>query len=88
MLKNPFWDRDPITHALNIAKHHGAQGHGPDQMAWVIDQMVRALTSCPIVQKVMTTSRGQVITYEILGENNAYLTLIDPNPNWDKGIPG
>ena len=86
LLKNPNWDHDPAIHALNIAKRYANVALTPGQGAWVIDQMVRALTSCPLVTKEITTSRGEVIEIEILGESREYLNISD-NPEWDKGIP-
>lgn len=86
LLKNPSWDSSPTTHALNIAKRYANVTATPGQSAWIIDQMVRALTCCPIAVKEFTTAQGEVIEVEILGECAEYLAIAS-NPEWDRGIP-
>jgi hypothetical protein len=69
--------------ALNFAIRFGGIG-GDHHKAWVIDQMVRALTGCPI------DSQG------IQGESEEYIKLVqeakagDDGPEtyaWEVGIP-
>jgi len=86
LLKNPCWDSSPLQHALNIAKRYASEATTVEQKAWVLDQMVRALTYCPLVISSFTTTQGEVIEVELLGESPDYLTIAS-NPEWDKGIP-
>ncbi len=60
---------------------------------WIIDQMVRALTGCPIVERV---SDDGTYTYETQGESDEYLAWRreyegDPDDDenyyeWDEGV--
>jgi len=86
LLKNPCWDANPSQHAQNIATFYSKDAYTPEQKTWVIDQMVRALTNCPLVLKEITTNRGELLQFEILGESQAYLVIAN-SPEWDKGIP-
>jgi len=85
---------DRIKDALSYAERYG-QIDGAHHKAWVIDQMVRALTGCPTVQKVAHDYRGQEYAYEAQGESDEYLTFIreyqdgEDGPEtyeWDEGI--
>jgi len=84
LLKNPCFDQDRATHALNIAKHY--QPETPDQVAWVMDQMVRALTYCPVLARQAQVGYS-VVEVEYLGESQDYQQFLANHPNWDKGIP-
>lgn len=86
LIKNPNWDPSPAHHALNIAKRYANVETTLCQKAWIIDQMVRALTSSQMEVKDFTTSKGEIVEVEILGESSEYL-MIASDPNWDKGIP-
>jgi len=59
---------DPTKHALDIALHYAGIDGGMHKM-WVIDQMIRALTNCPLVTKV---GWNKEYTYEALGESDEY----------------
>lgn len=85
-LKNNEWDKNPVTHALNIASKF-KDGYTVEQRNWVIDQMVRALTECPLVVNEVTTSRGDAFQIVQLGESPEYLNFLVQNPDWNKGIP-
>ena len=85
-IKNPCYDPNPTTHAINIAKRYANDAITSDQKTWIIDQMVRALTYCPLEIKTINTGSGEVIEIEIIGESQVYL-VIASNPEWDKGIP-
>ncbi len=84
-----------IAKALAFAVRHG--GHdGSHHKAWVIDQMVRALTGCPVEQRSAVDARRQPYTYDAQGESEEYLGLVadacdgDDGPEtyeWDVGIP-
>jgi hypothetical protein len=57
---------------------------------WVIDQMVRALTGCPMVEGTATDVRGQEYTYEEQGESEEYRAWVaarcEGGYNWDEGV--
>jgi hypothetical protein len=85
LIKNQHYDQNPAVHALNIAKYYAKEAYTPEQKSWVLDQMVRALTHCPMVLKV-TTSHGELLEIEMMGESSEYLAITN-NSTWDKGIP-
>lgn len=69
---------------------------GAHHKAWVIDQMARELTGCPIVAKEAIDCKGVPYVYEALGESDEYLSLVaeacdgEDGPNtyeWDVGCP-
>jgi hypothetical protein len=75
-----------ILNALDIAADHGTTD-GDHHKMWVIDQMVRALTGCPLVER---TSRfpdayGNPYTYEGFGESDEYRKFV-AGTDWDEGI--
>lgn len=75
-----------IARALEFAKSGTVDG-GHHKM-WVIDQMVRALTGCPMVE---LTSRfpdvhGNTYTFEGQGESEQYRDFVNAEPGWDEGI--
>jgi len=80
-------DEDPrIAQALKIAYEFGTTD-GDHHKMWVIDQMVRVLTDCPVVER---TSRfpdvnGNTYTYQGLGESEAYRRFT-ADGEWDEGI--
>jgi hypothetical protein len=43
---------------------------------WVIDQMVRALTGCPIIQKEGTDCNGKKYLYNSLGKSGEYCEFV------------
>jgi hypothetical protein len=80
---------DRIKKALDQASNVDGAHH----KQWIIDQMVRALTGCPIVER---TSDDGSYTYETQGESEEYLAWCreyegdeDDEENyyeWDEGI--
>ncbi len=67
---------DPIVKAaLEMAIRYGGTD-GAHHKAWVIDQMVRALTGCPIVIRHATDCNGIPYSFEALGENDHYRGLV------------
>lgn len=83
-----------IEQALSYA-HQYAQIDGAHHKAWVIDQMVRALTGCPMVARGGYDSRGNHFSYEAQGESEEYLEFVrehnagEDGPDtyeWDEGI--
>lgn len=86
--------KEIVQKSLDIALRWGGIDGGHHK-AWVIDQMVRALTNCPIVRESAKDIHGTLYTYEVLGENEEYLKWVrdakegEDGPNtydWDEGI--
>ena len=87
--------RERIDLALEYAVKYGGID-GSHHKDWVIDQMVRALTGCPMLEKQAKDYKGAEYTYKTQGESEEYTTLVakacdgvdGPNSyNWDVGIP-
>lgn len=83
-----------VKKALELAvRYKGIDGaHHKD---WVIDQMVRALTGCPMVEKRALDSRWEPYTYQVQGESQEYLKFVADACNgvegpdtyaWDIGV--
>jgi hypothetical protein len=81
---------DRIKKALELASNVDGAHH----KQWIIDQMVRALTGCPLVER---QSRDGSYTYETQGESEEYLAWRrayegdededgDHEYEWDEGI--
>ena len=84
---------DRIQAAIDIALQYG-QIDGGHHRVWVIDQMIRALTGCPILQKPAVGPDGPY-TFDADGESEEYADLIrkanegEDGPDtymWDTGI--
>ena len=84
----------PIERALEFAVKYGGID-GDHHKLWVIDQMVRALTNCPMVERSAIDCHGQPYTFEDQGESAEYLALVaaardgEDGPetySWDVGI--
>lgn len=67
----PDLPEEPVAAALEIAKTGAYDGAHHKQ--WVIDQMIRALTGCPVVSKTKKDWQGAEYTYTGFGESEAYL---------------
>lgn len=94
-----LWNR--IREALDVAINYG-QTDGDHHKLWVIDQMVRHLTGCPVEQgHGVVPSTGEPFTFDTLGRSADYEEFIrvysyDPNADpeddeewgytWDEGI--
>jgi len=83
-----------IEEALDMARQYGGTD-GAHHKAWVIDQMVRALTGCPMVEKTAKDPAGKTYTYEDRGESQEYRDWVtgtkdgEDGPEtyyWDEGI--
>ncbi|HMG63722.1 MAG TPA: hypothetical protein VK599_12300 [Streptosporangiaceae bacterium] len=77
-----------IEKALEIAAEC-AMYDGDHHKMWTIDQMVRALTGCPMVTKSAVDYKGEPYAYEAQGESPEYeaFTLDDEGLYaWDEGI--
>lgn len=86
-------EAERISRALEFAKD--GTHDGDHHKMWAIDQMVRALTGCPMVQRSKTDVRGNPYTYEEQGESNEYeawVAAFEEGPDgpetysWDTGI--
>lgn len=87
-------ESDRIAKALDLATRYGGIDGGHHKQ-WVIDQMVRALTGCPMVEKSATDYRGTAYKYEAQGESDEYSRWLvefaagEDGPHtyqWDVGI--
>jgi len=83
-----------ILKAMEIALRYG-QIDGAHHKAWVIDQMMRALTDCPMVKKSGVDCNSKQYEYETYGESALYERIIrrhnagKDGPDtygWDVGI--
>lgn len=83
-----------VAKALAIAVQYGGID-GAYHKNWSIDQMVRALTGCPVVKDSAKDYKGIPYTYEIQGESDEYNALVadacagEDGPEtyrWDTGI--
>ena len=73
-----------IARALKYAENGVYDGaHHKD---WVIDQVVRALTGCPMVPRSAIDAYGKPYTYEAQGESEEYLRFVHELGGWDEGI--
>ena len=71
--------------ALAVALECG-QIDGAHHKAWVIDQMVRALTQCPMVMVSAVDCNGVPYEYDTQGESEAYKNFVLKHGSWDTGI--
>jgi hypothetical protein len=83
-----------IDKALDIAKNYGGID-GDHHKRWTIDQMVRALTGCPMVTRRAPTYTGRVQSYEEQGMSDEYIEFVkdakagEDGPetyDWNEGI--
>lgn len=82
-------DRERIQRALDVI--NGGVPDGDHHKMWVIDQMVRALTGCPMVERTARDYRGEPYTYVTQGESEEYLAFVrayetEDVGDWEKGI--
>lgn len=78
-----------------LEKAEGSIFAGEHHKTYVIDQMVRALTGCPMVKKQATDCESNSYTFETMGESQEYLEWVaayqvgEDGPMtyvWDTGI--
>jgi hypothetical protein len=75
-----------IDKAVDIATRLGWIG-GDHHKMYVLDQMVRTLTGCPIVTKTGIDCQGQAYTYQDHGESAEYKAFREKvGSNWDEGV--
>jgi len=88
-------EQDKIEKALDIAVSYGGTD-SEHHLRWVIDQMVRALTGCPIVKVTANDYRGKPYECEVQGKSDEYLRLVSAGCagndwpetyEWDEGVP-
>ena len=79
--------------ALDFAYQYGSTD-GSHHKMWVIDQMVKALTGCPMIKEKFIDCNGNEYTYECQGESDEYKKwVIEHNDGedgpetyeWDEG---
>ena len=73
-----------VEAALKVAAEF-AYVDGDHHKMWVIDQMVRCLTGCPLEMRTAKDYKGRPYEYEALGESDAYRAFIGDG-EWDEGI--
>lgn len=83
-----------IETALDLAMQYGGID-GNHHKAWAIDQIVRVLTGCPVVQVDAVDVRGTQYTDSDLGESESYQRFVAEHNagedgadtyEWDIGI--
>lgn len=84
-----------INKAIELALNYGGID-GDHHKMWVIDQILRVLTDCPIKKETITLPNGQLFNIETFSENEIYKNLIndyedrdedgEPQYEWDIGI--
>lgn len=84
-----------IKKALEII-HDNAGCDGGHHKQWALDQTLRALTGCPMIEKTSTDYKGVEYTYMTQGESEEYLEWVrdyqdgEDGPHtyeWETGIP-
>ena len=83
-----------IERALEYAVKYGGID-GAHHKDWVIDQMVRALTNCPVLKETYKDATGKEYEYEVQEESEEYKQLIydacyedgEQIYGWEEGIP-
>ena len=75
---------DRIARALSYAED--GLPDGDHHKTWVIDQIVRALTGCPVITKTATDVNDREYGYEAQGESEAYLRFVYDAGEWVEGI--
>lgn len=91
-------EAERIAAALDLASRYGGNGISDtaDHKMWVIDQVVRVLTGCPLVKsEPYLDARQNPYTVDTLGSSEAYQAFIaghnagEDGPEtleWDTGI--
>ncbi len=83
-----------IAKALEYAVRYGGID-GAHHRAWVIDQMVRALTGCPMVEGMGVDGNAEHYTFAKQGESEEYRALVadakagEDGPetySWEEGV--
>jgi hypothetical protein len=86
-MRHATWTPPPdqrIERALEFASRY-ASTDGDHHKLWVIDQMARALTGCPLETVTATNWKGDEYSYEAQGENEAY-SRVASEWGWEEGI--
>lgn len=83
-VRRPSLSGGRTARALEFASEY-AYIDGAHHKQWVIDQMVRALTGCPMVAKSAVDYKGAPYSYEVQGESPEYREFIG-SESWDEGI--
>lgn len=70
--------------ALGLALEHGSI-EGEHHKMWVIDQMVRALTGCPIIEGEVSLRGKLLYTYQKQGESEEYKDYVTHHNDGEDG---
>jgi len=93
-MKEKSQERQRIDKALELAESAMATD-GSHHKQWYLDQIIRALTGCPIVQKTSKDHQGQTFKYDVQGESPEYIEFVRSAKDgedgadtydWDVGI--
>lgn len=83
---------DPITptdgrvgKALEYINKYGGMANGPERKQWLLDQVVRALTGCPMVEKSALDAHRKPYTYKAQGESEEYLEWVRVHRDGEDG---
>ena len=81
--------KERIAKALEYADSYGGIDGGHHKM-WVIDQMVRALTDCPMIDDHAYDYKQRLYSFKRQGESKTYKKFVqdrkDSGHDWDEGI--
>lgn len=86
-MRHATWTPPPdqrIERALDFARRY-ASTDGEAHKMWIIDQMARALTGCPLETVTKSNWKGDEYSFEAQGENDAY-RLVSGEWDWVEGI--
>lgn len=76
--------QERINRALEYVVRFGGID-GDHHKAWVIDQVTRALTGCPMETKTSTDVRGKPYSYQAQGKSKEYLKLVTEAKDGEDG---
>ena len=93
-MSDPTSDKSRIKRALDFAHSHAE--FSDLNTSWMIDQMVRALTGCPLEIEEGFNWAGEPCAHESQGASQAYRQFVKnalkraeqvtPEPYWDVGV--
>lgn len=93
-LGDPMKSKKRIERTLKLITKYGSTDIA-EHKQWLLDQLVRTLTGCPVVETLELDARGKPYTYKKLGMNDTYLQWIKDyrsggngpeTYDWDTGI--
>lgn len=84
IVRRPEPEQPNVPGALEVAEY--GRYDGSHHKNWVIDQMVRYLTGCPLVPMVNNLAEPEPYHYLGLGESEAYRRFRENFPYWSEGV--